>query len=91
MVMSVCFDDLKLFRQFLYPALGDRSHHQSLKSLINLSFHDFGSVEIENPFNTFIFTGLIFTIITKNKTRAQNIQKIDFTVQSGSETFVKGC
>jgi hypothetical protein len=31
-VMSVCFNNLHFFGQFLWPALGDRSHHQSLKS-----------------------------------------------------------
>jgi hypothetical protein len=30
MVMSVGFDNLKYFGQFWCPALGDRSHHQSL-------------------------------------------------------------
>jgi hypothetical protein len=30
MVMSVGFDNLKFFGQFLCPALGDRSHYQSL-------------------------------------------------------------
>jgi hypothetical protein len=33
MVMSVGFDNLKYFGQFLCPALGDRSHHQSLKPM----------------------------------------------------------
>jgi hypothetical protein len=32
MVMSVRFDNLKFFGQFLWLALDDRSHHQSLKS-----------------------------------------------------------
>jgi hypothetical protein len=32
MVMSACFNNLNLFGQFLCPGLGDRSHHQSLKS-----------------------------------------------------------
>jgi hypothetical protein len=31
MFMSLYFDNLKLFGQFLCPALGDRSHHQSLR------------------------------------------------------------
>jgi hypothetical protein len=33
MVISVCFDNLNFVGQFLFPTLGDRSHHQSLMLL----------------------------------------------------------
>jgi hypothetical protein len=36
MVMSVGFDNLEYFWQFLCPALGDRSHRQSFKELSQL-------------------------------------------------------
>jgi hypothetical protein len=53
--MSVGFEKLRFFGQFLYPALGDRSHHQSLKrvKLRILSFVLGGKSVMDNdPWHT---------------------------------------
>jgi hypothetical protein len=44
MVMSVCFDNLKFCLQFLCPALGDRSHHQVLRKILQRRTNMFNSV-----------------------------------------------
>jgi hypothetical protein len=47
MVMSVGFDNVKFFGQFLCPALGDRSHHQSS----TLSMLDHMAAIVLRPFS----------------------------------------
>jgi hypothetical protein len=49
MVMTVGFDNLKIFGQILYPAFGDRSHHQALR--VDLAQHMPRAAKISLPYN----------------------------------------